>query len=115
MANSDDRFRPKSVYALEAHAGSSAYCTSKFGVNGFSKAILDDYRTKGVKVTQILPGVVRTEFSDTRWQGDRTKVDEFYATQPVVLEPDDVARAVVFALEQPQHVTISDLTLVAGS
>ena len=103
-----------SVYALEAHAGSSAYCTSKFGMNGFSKAILDDYRTQGVKVTQILPGVVRTEFSDTRWHGNRTKVEEFYARNPVVLDPDDVARAVIFAIGQPPHVTISDLTIVAG-
>lgn len=104
-----------SVFALEAHAGSSAYCTSKFGLNGFSKAILDDFRTQGVRVTQILPGVARTEFSNTRWHGDREKVDDFYARHPVVLDPEDIARAIVFAVEQPRHVTISDLVLVAGS
>lgn len=103
-----------SIYALEAHAGSSAYCTSKYGMNGFSKAILDDYRNLGVRVTQIMPGVVRTSFSDVRWDGDRSKVDEFYSRFPVVLEPQDVARSVLFAIEQPPHVTISDLVIVAG-
>jgi len=104
-----------SIYGLEAHAGSSAYCTSKYGINGFSKAILDDYRNQGVRVTQILPGVARTDFSDTRWHGDRSKVDAFYASIPVVLEPQDIARSVLFAIEQPRHVTISDIVLVAGS
>ena len=104
-----------SIFALEAHAGSSAYCTSKYGINGFSKAILDDYRNQGVRVTQILPGVARTEFSDTRWRGDRSKIDSFYANFPVVLEPEDIARSVLFAIEQPRHVTISDIVLVAGS
>ncbi len=104
-----------SVYALEAHAGSSSYCASKYGINGFSKAILDDYRNQGVRVTQILPGVARTDFSDTRWSGDRSKVDAFYASIPVVLEPEDIARAVLFAIEQPRHVIIADIVMVAGS
>jgi len=104
-----------SIYALEAHAGSSAYCTSKFGLNGFSKAILDDYRNQGVRVTQILPGVAKSDFSDTRWKGDRSKVDDFYAHFPAVLEPEDIARSVLFAVDQPPHVTISELVIVAGS
>ncbi len=104
-----------SIYGLEAHAGSSAYCTSKYGINGFSKAILDDYRNLGVRVTQVLPGVARTDFSDTRWHGDRAKVDAFYASIPIVLEPEDIARAVLFAIEQPSHVTIADIVMVAGS
>ncbi len=104
-----------SIFGLEAHAGSSAYCTSKFAINGFSKAILDDYRGKGVRVTQILPGVTRTEFSDTRWHGDQSRVDEFYGRFPVVLEPEDVARSVLFAIEQPPHVTISDIVIVPAA
>jgi 3-hydroxy acid dehydrogenase/malonic semialdehyde reductase len=104
-----------SIFGLEAHAGSVAYATSKFAVNGFSKVILDDYRGKGVRVTQILPGVTQTEFSDTRWHGDKAKVDEFYGRFPVVLEAEDVARSVRFAIEQPPHVTISDLVIVPAS
>lgn len=103
-----------SIFGLEAHAGSAAYAASKFGVNGFSKVLLDDYRSTGVRVTQILPGVARTEFSDTRWRGDKKLVDEFYAGFDVVLEAEDVARCVRFAVEQPSHVTISDLVVVAG-
>ena len=83
-------------------------------MNGFSKAILDDYRSLGVRVTQIMPGVVKTGFSDVRWDGDQAKVDAFYAQFPVVLEPQDVARSVIYAIEQPPHVTISDLVIVAA-
>ncbi|MEZ5741495.1 MAG: SDR family oxidoreductase [Burkholderiaceae bacterium] len=104
-----------SIFGLEAHAGSAAYCTSKFAINGFSKAILDDFRGKGVRVTQILPGVTRTEFSETRWQGDQAAVDAFYRQFDQVLEPEDVARMVRFAVEQPAHVTISDLVVIPAA
>jgi 3-hydroxy acid dehydrogenase/malonic semialdehyde reductase len=57
---------------------------------------------------------VRTSFSEVRWDGDSAKVDEFYSRFPVVLEPQDVARSVLYAIEQPPHVTISDLVIVAA-
>lgn len=104
-----------SIFGLEAYPGGAAYVASKFGLNGFSKAILADYRGKGVRVTQILPGLTRTEFAETRWHGDKAKATDFYGKFPAVLDPADVARSVVFALDQPPHVTISDLVIVPSA
>ena len=104
-----------SIFGFEAHAGGAAYTASKFGLNGFSKAILADYRGKGIRVTQVIPGLTRTEFAETRWAGDKAKASEFYGKFPSALEPADVARVVLFAVEQPPHVTISDLTVLPSS
>lgn len=104
-----------SIFGLIAPAGSAAYASSKFAINGFSKSILDDYRGKGVRVTQVLPGVTRTEFSETRWHGDKEKVEDFYGRFAEVLRPEDVGRAVRFAVDQPPHVTISDIVIVPSA
>jgi len=104
-----------SIAALDVQSGGAAYVTSKFAVNGFSQALRADFKGKGVRVTQILPGLVRTEFAETRWAGDTARADEFYGKFPVVLDPADVARAVVYAAEQPPHVTIAELVVVPAA
>lgn len=104
-----------SIAALDVQPGGAAYVTSKFAVNGFSQALRADFKGKGVRVTQILPGLVRTEFAETRWSGDTARAEEFYGKFPVVLDPADVARAVVYAAEQPPHVTIAELVVVTAA
>ncbi len=104
-----------SIAALDVQPGGAAYVTSKFAVNGFSQALRADFKGKGVRVTQILPGLVRTEFAETRWAGDTARADEFYGKFPVVLDPADIARAVVYAAEQPPHVTIAELVVVTAA
>jgi 3-hydroxy acid dehydrogenase/malonic semialdehyde reductase len=92
----------------------SAYVASKFAVNGFTQALWLECKGK-VKVTQVLPGVVKTEFDEVRRWGDTTKAAEFYAGFPACLLPDDVAACIVFALEQPAHVNITDLRVVPAA
>lgn len=104
-----------SIAALDVQPGGAAYVTSKFAVSGFSQALRADFKGKGVRVTQIQPGLVRTEFAETRWAGDTARADEFYGKFPVVLDPADVARAVVYAAEQPPHVTIAELVVVTSA
>ena len=104
-----------SIAALDVQPGGAAYVTSKFAVNGFSQALRADFKGKGVRVTQILPGLVRTEFAETRWAGDTARAEEFYGKFPVVLDAADVARAVVYAAEQPPHVTIAELVVVTSA
>src|SRR5690242_13130051 len=76
-----------------AYAGGTAYVASKFAVSGFSKALRLDYLGK-VRVTQILPGLVRTEFAEVRNSGDKAKADAFYASSAGCLRPEDVAHCV---------------------
>ena len=104
-----------SIAALDVQPGGAAYVASKFAVNGFSQALRADFKGKGVRVTHVVPGLVQTEFAQTRWAGDAARAAEFYSKFPVVLDPADVARAVVYAVEQPPHVTIAEIVIVTSA
>lgn len=104
-----------SIMALEVQPGAVAYTASKFAVNGFSHALRADFKGKGVRVTQVLPGLVKTEFAQTRWAGDSKRAEEFYGTFPLVLDAADIARAVVYAAEQPPRTVVADLVIVPSS
>lgn len=97
--------------ATAAYAGGTAYVASKFAVNGFTKALRLDYLGK-IRVTQILPGLVRTEFAEVRHSGDTAKAAAFYDGATGYLAPADVANCVAFALDQPPHVNIAELLVL---
>ena len=94
-----------------AYAGGTAYVASKFAVNGLSKALRLDYLGK-IRVTQILPGLVRTEFAEVRNAGDKAKAEAFYSSYAGYLRAEDVANCVAFALDQPLHVNIAELLVL---
>lgn len=104
-----------SIGAFEVHPGGAAYVASKAAVHGFSQALRADFKGKGVRVTEVVPGIVRTEFAQTRWAGDAQRAEDFYRNFLAVLEPVDVARAVVYAAQQPPHVTIAELVVVTSA
>jgi NADP-dependent 3-hydroxy acid dehydrogenase YdfG len=104
-----------SIAAFDVHAGGAAYVTSKAAVHGFSQALRADFKGKGVRITEVVPGIVRTEFAQTRWAGDTARAEEFYSKFPALLDPADIARAVVYAAQQPPHVTIAELVVVTSS
>jgi 3-hydroxy acid dehydrogenase / malonic semialdehyde reductase len=97
--------------ATAAYAGGTAYVASKFAVNGFSKALRLDYLGK-IRVTEILPGLVRTEFAEVRNFGDTRKADAFYASRAGCLRPEDIANCIAFALDQPLDVNIAELLVL---
>lgn len=94
-----------------AYAGGTAYVASKFAVSGFSKALRLDYLGR-IRVTQILPGTVQTEFAEVRHSGDKAKAAAFYASYDECLRSEDVANCVAFALDQPPHVNIAELLVL---
>ncbi|MGE0718741.1 MAG: SDR family oxidoreductase [Alphaproteobacteria bacterium] len=103
-----------SIAGVTALANDSAYCASKFAVNGFSKALRLDYSGR-LRVTEILPGVVETEFDRTRRHGDEAAAAKFYAGFKARLQPDDIAGCILFALSQPPHVTIAELLVMPSA
>ena len=86
-------------------AGDAAYIASKWGVHGFARALKTDLQGTGVRVTEILPGAVKTEFAAARLRGDHAKAEEFYAAFKELLAPEDVAATgpytVRFSLAKP--------------
>jgi NADP-dependent 3-hydroxy acid dehydrogenase YdfG len=100
-----------SVAGLGTYKGGTIYNASKFAVHGFTEALRKDYGDTDLRVTEILPGLTRTEFAASRHRGDSEKGTAYYDSFAEVLEPDDIARAIVYALDQPARVTIAQMVV----
>ena len=100
-----------SVNGVEWVARHSVYVASKFAVHGFTNSLRQELQGSGVRLTEVMPGLVRSEFAAARWGGDEARAEEFYARFDAALSPDDVADAVLYALDTPAHVNICDLVL----
>ncbi|HEX9636597.1 MAG TPA: SDR family oxidoreductase [Acidobacteriota bacterium] len=91
-----------SLAGREAFAGGAAYNASKFGLLGFSEALMLDVRHDGIRVAIVMPGSVNTEFRDQQPQDP---------DQTWKLLPEDVAHAVIAFLELPDRAMLSKLEL----
>ncbi len=100
-----------SIAGLKPYASGAAYVTSKYAVHGFSDTLRLDYAGKGIRVTEIMPGLVRSGFAGQRL-GDSGQAQEFYDSFDACLQPEDVAETVAFALAQPRHVEIAQLVIL---
>ena len=100
-----------SIAGLVAYKTGTIYAASKHAVRGFSESLRQDFAGTGVRVSEILPGMVRTDFALNRWKDEGTAA-AFYDDFGTCLEPDDVARAVLYCLRQPPHVVISQLVVM---
>ena len=86
-------FNMSSLAGAHPHAGMAAYNASKFGLNGFSEALMQEVRHDGIKVSYIMPGSVNTEFG-----GDKTSDENSWQIQP-----EDVAQMVIDLLGFPER------------
>jgi len=103
-----------SIAGLKPYATGSAYVSSKYAVHGLSETLRLDFAGRGIRVTEIMPGLVRSGFAEQRL-GDASQAQEFYDSFEQCLDPDDVARTVLFALQQPRHVEIAQLVVLPVS
>lgn len=100
-----------SIAGLKPYATGTAYVTSKYAVHGFSDTLRLDYAGKGIRVTEIMPGLVRSGFAEQRL-GDADNAREFYDSFDSCLQPEDVAETVAFAIAQPPHVEVAQLVVL---
>ena len=73
-----------------------------------------DLTEHGIKITNIAPGAVETEFSEVRFKGDKERAKKVYEGFDA-LQPEDVADVIVYAVNAPERVTIGDVVLYAKS
>jgi len=100
-----------SIAGKEVYPNGNVYCATKFAVDAITKAMRIDLVKEGIKVTQIAPGAIETEFSIVRFKGDEEKASSVYnGYKP--LEPEDVAEVTFYATTLPAHVNINDLVLM---
>ena len=100
-----------SVAGLSGIRGCGAYVASKHAVHGLSDTLRQEYAGRGIRVSEILPGMVKTDFATARFS-DAEKGDAYYESYGQCLEAEDIARSVLFALEQPPHVVVSQIVIV---
>lgn len=99
-----------STAGKETYQNGTVYCASKAAVEALSTGMRLDLVTKGIKVTNIAPGAVETDFSLVRFKGDQERAAKVYeGYQP--LQALDIANAIHYALMQPEHVQLSDITI----
>ncbi len=90
--------------------GSVVYCATKFAVRAITDGLRMDLIGKKIRVTNIEPGMVKTEFSLVRAGGDEAKAEAVYeGFKP--LQPEDIAEAVIWCLERPPHVNVQELVV----
>lgn len=93
-----------------AYPGGSIYCSTKFAVKALSDSMRADLMDKKIKVTNIKPGLVETEFSVVRFRGDQEKADSVYkGIEPLYAE--DVAETIVYVANLPDKIQIPELSI----
>jgi len=97
-----------SVAGHYTYQGGAVYCATKHAVKAFTRVLREETCGKNIRVMQISPGMVDTEFSTVRFKGNKDLADTVYKGM-TPLSGDDVARMIVFMLEQPRHVVIDEI------
>jgi NADP-dependent 3-hydroxy acid dehydrogenase YdfG len=100
-----------SIAGLKPYTTGTAYVSSKYAIHGFSESLRLDYAGRGIRVTEIMPGLVRSGFAGQRL-GDEQQAEAFYNSFEQCLQPEDVAQTVLYALQQPEHVEIAQLVVL---
>ena len=104
-------FNLGSVAARTPYFGGNVYCGTKAFVAQFSLALRNDLRGSGIKVTNIAPGLCKTEFSEVRFKGDKEKADAVYAGTKF-LSADDIAKVICAIIALPEHININEIELM---
>lgn len=97
-----------SIAGREPYAGGGIYCATKHAVRSFTGTLLRELVNTNIRVTEIQPGMVETEFSVVRFRGDKSAADKVYeGLQPLVAE--DIAEEIVWTASRPPHVNVAEL------
>ena len=103
-----------SIAGKEVYPKGNIYCASKFAVDAISQGMRIDLNNYNIKVSQINPGLVQTEFSMVRFKNDKKKSNAVYkGVNP--LSPEDVAGVIKYMIELPQNINLSDVTILPKS
>lgn len=101
-----------SVAGDAAYAGGSVYCATKAAVKALSDGLRIDVIDTSIRVTNLKPGLVETNFSNIRFRGDKERAKKLY-TGIKPLTGDDIADVAVYAANAPEHVQIAEVLILA--
>jgi NADP-dependent 3-hydroxy acid dehydrogenase YdfG len=100
-----------SIAGKEVYPKGNVYCATKHAVDALTKGMRIDLLPHGIRVTQIAPGLVETEFSLVRFKGDQDVAQKVYkGYEP--LKGEDIAEVTFYVTTLPRHVNINDLLIM---
>ena len=101
-----------SVAGDAAYAGGNVYCATKAAVKALSDGLRIDVADTAIRVTNLKPGLVETNFSNVRFRGDNERAANVYkGIKPLI--GDDIADVAVYAANAPAHVQIAEVLILA--
>ncbi|WP_018296720.1 SDR family oxidoreductase [Corynebacterium lubricantis] len=100
-----------SVAGFRAYAGGSGYNAAKFGVSALTRAMRLEEENNPIRICEIAPGRVKTDFSKNRFKGDEEKADAVYADK-LNLSAEDIAEAVRWVSSLPKHMNIDTMNIM---
>lgn len=110
--NRGDVVNISSISALRLVPDQAPYSASKAGVHMLSDILRGELANTGIRVTEILPGLVRTGIIKSRYRGDEAQTKAYFEQFGMALDPSDIARSVVYALSQPPEVQVAQIVIL---
>jgi NADP-dependent 3-hydroxy acid dehydrogenase YdfG len=101
-----------SIAGYEPYVGGGGYNAAKFAVRAMAKVLRLELLGRPIRVTEIAPGMVKTEFSLARFRGDERRAEAVYEGM-TPLTAEDVAECIAFCVTRPSHVNIDTLVVLA--
>ena len=100
-----------SIAGTQAYANGAVYCASKHALHALSQGMRIDLLPHNIKVTEVRPGMVHTEFSTVRFHGDTQRANNVYkGVEPLV--GDDIAAIVEWLVGLPPHMNVNDIEVM---
>ncbi len=104
-------FNIGSISGHQVYSGGVVYCATKFAVKALSRGIKMDVHGTPIRVSEIDPGMLKSNFSNVRFSDNQQRADSVYeGVQPLVGE--DIARAILFCASAPPHVNIAEMLIL---
>ena len=100
-----------SIAGREVYPNGNVYCASKYAVDAISQGMRIDLNKHGIKVSQVAPGLVETEFSLVRFKGDMERAKGVYEGYDA-LQPQDIADLIAFMATRPRRVNLADVLVL---
>ena len=100
-----------SIAGREIYPGGSVYCATKFAVKAITNTLRLDLNGTPIRVSEVAPGMVETEFSLVRFHGDRERAAKVYQGF-APLTAADIAEAIVWCATRPAHVNVSEVVIM---
>jgi 3-hydroxy acid dehydrogenase / malonic semialdehyde reductase len=103
-----------SIAGKSTYPNGNVYCATKYAVDALSKGMMMDLNEYNIKVSQVCPGAVETEFSQVRFKGDTERAATVYnGFKPLCA--GDIADVILYIVKAPAHVNISDVVILPAA